>query len=116
MNIAIAVLQGAAFVAGLLILFYTLFSYEDEEKKVKSWFDAAWLALKNKDESIGQRIASFLRMLLNGLNSVFTRMYGQKLVSFRAIAAGICYAAAVVSSTPLFLSTWEWATLIFVFL
>ncbi|MEJ8825622.1 hypothetical protein WKW80_26945 [Variovorax humicola] len=63
-----AVFAGAAFVAGLLILFYTLFSYEDEEKKVKSWFDAAWIALKDKDQGIATRLGEFLRKLLNGLN------------------------------------------------
>ena len=88
-----AVINGAAFLAGLLILFYTLFSYEDEEKRVKSWFETAWIALQAGDAGIGARLGAFLRKLLTGLERVFNRLYGAQLLSLRVFAVATCLAA-----------------------
>lgn len=101
------VFRVGAFAAGVLLLFYTLFSYEDEDKKlnkkINNWFVDAWVSLEDSNESSAQRIAAFLRKLLGGLNNLFARLYGERLVSLRSIAVGACYVTAGFA-------IWNWMT------
>jgi len=93
------VLHGAAFVLGLLILFYTLFSYEDEENQVKSWFETAWISLQNGDLAMGQRIADFLGRLLRGLNGFFNSIYGDRVLSVQSIRAAVFLCITIIGAS-----------------
>lgn len=83
------------FVVGLALLTYTLFSYEDEEKKLKNWLDEAWLKLYAIDNSFSKRLLTFLRVLLNGLNLVLAKLYGREVFSFRAFASSVCLCTGI---------------------
>jgi hypothetical protein len=71
-------------VAGLCLLAYVLFSYEDEEKRVKSWIDDAWRSLEETDAKTSQRLNAALVVMSQAASSVLARIYGQALISVRA--------------------------------
>lgn len=90
-------LQGLAGVLGGVLLCYVLFSHEDEEKKVKSWLDEAWVALDDKNKEAPARIRGFLQRLCIGVLLVLRRIYGSKMLSLSAFLSA--YLFCVVFAT-----------------
>lgn len=83
---ATAVLQLLGTVAGLCLLTYILFSYEDEEKGVSSLLEAAWIKLSDFDLALSGRINGFLTSLAQGAAALLNRIYGALSNSGSAIA------------------------------
>ena len=85
-------LQIISFSLGLALVCHVVFSYENEEKKVLNWFEAAWTGLADSENKISARINRFLHTLLNGLNRLLAYVYGPPLFSSRAFltAASLC--------------------------
>ena len=80
-------LQGLAGVLGSVLLLYVVFSYEDEEKKVQSWLEEAWVALDDKDKNASTRIRDFLQRIVKGILQILSRVYGGKIISLESFAA-----------------------------
>ena len=83
---------------GLILSGYVLFSYEDTEKRMQNWFDKAWVSLADAQLTISSRINSFLQIILSGLNSIFVRMYGTKLISLKSFIVSLllCLSLGVI--------------------
>jgi len=77
--------------AGMMILTFILFSYEDEESGLQNWFVIAWTALSNKEKAASDRYNSFLHKLVNGVNRILDIAYGQATVSYRAFLASYAF-------------------------
>ena len=93
------ILQIVSFGIGLTIVSYVVFSYEDEEKTLTNWFVKAWVSLDDKEKIVSERIASFLRALLSGLDRLLKRIYGEKVLSVRAFvtAISLCLGVSILA-------------------
>jgi hypothetical protein len=80
---------------GCTLITYILFSYEDEEKKMQSWLEEAWVSLSDYQRTASQRIKDFVQKVLEGILSILNRMYGPKKISFEAFLAAYSFCIAM---------------------
>jgi hypothetical protein len=100
-------LKGACLIAGLCLIVYVLFSYEDEEKRVKSWIEDAWLSLEETDAKTSLRLNAALVVLSQAASSFLARVYGEKLLSVRAVLVPLALAmGGLLALISLAMSAW----------
>lgn len=85
------------FCVGMLLVGYAMFTYEDEEKRFKNWFEIAWMAAADREKTASARVNAFLHQLLNGLNGLLARIYGESPYSIRALLVCLCVSAGLSS-------------------
>lgn len=74
-------------VVGLTFVGYSVFSYEDEERKVLQWLNSTRQLLKSVDATLPTKLYNFIGSLLAALIPVLDRICGPRLFSPRALAA-----------------------------
>lgn len=78
------------FVLGLSLIFFVIFSYEDEERGLLRWLESKWLYLDGEEKSVSKWMNTALVKLARVTDQLLSRAYGEKLLSFKAINTPIC--------------------------
>lgn len=83
--------KAASFLVGVTLISFVLLAYEDEEKRMASWLERAWIGAFEREERFAERADRFVRSVLEATTRLFRRAYGAKLLSLRAFEAVICF-------------------------
>lgn len=95
------------FLTGLFLVCAALFLYEDEEGMVQNVLEDLWLKLEDKRNKFLSRHAAFMRVIAEATDSIFTRLFGKKLFSLRALVALAYFSHASLYLTFAFQSLFE---------
>jgi len=90
-HVAFRLLGGTA---GALLLYGALFLYEDEHGKVQNTLEEWWIRLREKQTELLARHTVFMREVARLEKRVFDRLFGERLISLRAIGVSQSYSLA----------------------
>jgi hypothetical protein len=76
--------RGLALAAALTLLYIALFLYETEEKQFRNRLEDAWLRIAGAAEEAGSRRLAFVREVAQIADRWFYRIFGPRLLSWRA--------------------------------
>jgi hypothetical protein len=76
------------------ILIYAFFFKEDADRKLQSRVETWWLRLAYGQDAAFSKATAFLRVLARLTGTVFDRLFGRRLFSFRGLGVSVCYSIA----------------------
>ncbi len=93
----IIIIRIAALAVGVLLL-YSLFLYEDQEraldKRIQNWLSDWWIRIDDAKESSLSAHAAFMREVARLTDAGFNRLFGNRIISFHSFGVSAWYALA----------------------
>lgn len=93
-DVVLFVLRGLSFVAGAVLCYGSLFIYEDEERQVQNALEGWWVRLDDMRARMTRRHIDYLRTINDMAASWLSRIFGDKLLSLRALGVSACLSVA----------------------
>jgi hypothetical protein len=79
---------------GGLFIYAGLFFYEDEQKGLKNRLEELWIRIDDRSRDAESTFESFTMEVSRITEQVFSRVFGPKAMSWRAVAVSSCFAIA----------------------
>jgi hypothetical protein len=86
-----ALFRTGAGLAGALLVYAAIFLYEDEQGKIQNRLEDWWVRVSDAEKTATSRYAVFMREVAKAATGLFDRLFGPKLVSWRALRASAAY-------------------------
>jgi hypothetical protein len=103
MDLAASVLKTAELLLGLALLYFRYCLYESEEGRLQNAAAEFWIRLSEQAHTAKKQFAHLLKETTRLSLTVFDRLFGVRLISFRAVAVSALLATASLCIT----SAWE---------
>jgi hypothetical protein len=94
-------LRAALIVTGLFLLGFAFLCYEDEEKRIQSRLEELWVRLSYVEHPVYDWHSRVAKQIITIVNSVLSRIFGPKLISWRFATVSVTIAAAGRFFTPI---------------
>jgi hypothetical protein len=79
---------------GLLFVYFRVFLYEDEDGRMQNKLEVWWIQISDQQNAAISRNVVFVRVVASLATKVFDRLFGNKILSARAIGGSVCFSLA----------------------
>lgn len=93
-----------AIACGAILIYASIFLYEDEEGKIQNKLEDLWLKISNARKYALSKHTAFMQMIAKLMTIGFDRIFGSRLFSLQSIGVSICYAMVFLNLTLLIIS------------
>jgi hypothetical protein len=83
-------------IAGVLLVYSSLFLYEPEEGGLQNVLEQWWIKIRDLHAKALSRETAFLKIVVAATGAGLARVFGKRLMGPKAVAASLCYSQAAI--------------------
>jgi hypothetical protein len=90
-HLSVRIIEGCM---GLLFFYFAVFLYEDQDGRIQNKLEGWWIRISDQQNVAISRNVVFVRVVASLATKVFDRLFGNKILSARAVFASVCFSLA----------------------
>jgi hypothetical protein len=88
-----------AIIIGALLIYASIFLYEDEDGKIQNLLEDWWVKISDAKKFALSKHTAFMRVIADLMTLGFNRFFGESFFSLQSVGVSACYAMALLNLT-----------------